>query len=88
MASLPAISAFYKTYIEPLAGAISKGETAGFTQGTPDRLSNPRLQSSALQAGTKSTGNKKTRIDSSPGGGNENGPTGGDGPPGGDTGQP
>lgn len=59
---LPALAAFYETYIAPLKGAVSSEEGEKGSAGDPTGVENPR-RTSGTEAASKQRGGKGTRTD-------------------------
>lgn len=67
---LPAVQAFYETYLRPLQGAISPGEDGDPTQAGTDFVDNPQ-STTGVEAAQRARGDKTQRG----GGGQDNPPT-------------
>jgi hypothetical protein len=64
---LPAIEAFYITYIIPLQGAMDQSELSESGQGDPDRTDNPRKSTEELKIADKKRGEKLRDGGNTPG---------------------
>jgi hypothetical protein len=79
---LPAIAAYYQTYLLPLEGAVSDGELDDPTQQSTDSLTDPKTQTRIEAAQKQRASDERSQSPGAPTGGNPNNPPSNNPPPG------